>query len=104
MSERSLQILRERFGQRALESSVRLGSKKDPAKRGRALELANDVSKQAPLAVNATLNSARHALQEGASAAAGQFGKIQKKLLASDDFQEGLRSFKSKRAAQFSGN
>jgi enoyl-CoA hydratase/carnithine racemase len=70
---------------------------------GRALELANDVAKQAPLAVDATLSSARHALQEGPSAAAAQFGKIQKKLLASEDFQEGLRSFKSKRAAQFSG-
>ena len=40
MSERSLQLLREEFGLPAqpdmLESSVRLGSKKDPAKVGRA--------------------------------------------------------------------
>ena len=70
---------------------------------GRALELANDIAKQAPLAVNATLNSARHALRDGPASAAAQFGKIQKKLLASEDFQEGLRSFKSKQEPRFSG-
>jgi enoyl-CoA hydratase/carnithine racemase len=70
---------------------------------GRALELANDIAKQAPLAVRATIDSARRALREGPSAAAAQFGKVQKKLLDSEDFQEGLRSFKDKREARFSG-
>lgn len=70
---------------------------------GRALEIANDIAKQAPLAVRATLDSARQALGEGPAASAAQFGQVQKQLLSSEDFQEGLRSFKSKRPAQFSG-
>ncbi len=70
---------------------------------GRALELAHDISKQAPLAVAAVINNARRALHEGPDAAVAQFGKVQKKLLASDDFQEGLRSFKGKREPRFSG-
>jgi len=53
--------------------------------------------------VNATLSSARHALRDGPASAAAQFGKVQKELLASEDFQEGLRSFKSKREPRFSG-
>lgn len=70
---------------------------------GRALEIAHDIAKQAPLAVEATLSSARTALHEGPNAAAAQFGIVQKRLLASDDFQEGLRSFKDKRVPRFSG-
>jgi enoyl-CoA hydratase len=71
---------------------------------GRAFELAHDIAKQAPLAVEATIDSARRALHEGPVSAAAQFGKVQKKLLASEDFQEGLRSFKSKRERRFSGH
>jgi len=70
---------------------------------GRALELAANIVKQAPLAVEATISSAQCALHEGPIAAAVQFGAAQKKLLASDDFQEGLRSFKDKREPRFTG-
>jgi enoyl-CoA hydratase len=70
---------------------------------GRALEMATDIVKQAPLAVEATIRSARCAQHEGPNAAAVQFGTEQKKLLASEDFQEGLRSFKDKRDPHFSG-
>ncbi len=70
---------------------------------GRALELANDIASQAPLAVRATIDSVRQALAESPGASAAKFGQIQKGLLASDDFQEGLNSFKSKRPAKFSG-
>jgi len=70
---------------------------------GRALELAHDIAKQAPLAVDAVIRSARRALHEGPNAAVSQFGTVQRKLLASEDFQEGLRSFKTKRESRFSG-
>lgn len=70
---------------------------------GRALELATDVVRQAPLAVEATIDSARMALHEGPIAAAAKFGVTQKGLLASEDFQEGLRSFKDKRVPRFTG-
>jgi enoyl-CoA hydratase len=70
----------------------------------RAMELAQRIAQQAPLAVNATINNARKALYEGPGAARTEFGKIQRGLLASDDFQEGLRSFKDKRPPKFSGS
>ena len=70
---------------------------------GRALEIATDIVKQAPLAVDATINSARLALHEGPASAVAQFGSTQRTLLASEDFQEGLRSFKDKREPRFSG-
>lgn len=69
----------------------------------RALELAQQVAQQAPLAVSATINNARIALYEGPAAARAKFGKVQRHLLASEDFQEGLRSFKEKRTSRFSG-
>ncbi|UCH46554.1 MAG: crotonase/enoyl-CoA hydratase family protein [Betaproteobacteria bacterium] len=70
---------------------------------GRALELAQHVAQQAPLAVRATINNARIALYDGPATARAEFGKVQRGLLASEDFQEGLRSFKEKRPSRFSG-
>ena len=67
------------------------------------MELAQHVAQQAPLAVSATINNARKALYEGPAAARAEFGKVQRGLLASEDFQEGLRSFKEKRPSRFSG-
>jgi enoyl-CoA hydratase/carnithine racemase len=69
----------------------------------RALELARHVVQQAPLAVTATINNSRTALYEGPAAARAEFGKVQRGLLASDDFQEGLRSFNEKRPSRFLG-
>ncbi|HEX7955103.1 MAG TPA: crotonase/enoyl-CoA hydratase family protein [Burkholderiales bacterium] len=71
--------------------------------KGRALELARLIAAQAPLAVRATLDNARLALREGPAAASARFGATQTRLLASEDFQDGLRSFKEKRAPQFRG-
>ncbi len=71
--------------------------------RKRALELAQRIVQQAPLAVSATIDNARIALYDGPAAARAEFGKVQRGLLASEDFQEGLRSFKQKRPSQFSG-
>ena len=69
----------------------------------RALELAQSVAQQAPLAVSATINNSRVGLYDGPAAARAEFGDIQRGLLASEDFQEGLRSFKEKRPLKFSG-
>ena len=88
-------------------TALRLGFVQEVVEPGqqlkRATELAQQVAQQAPLAVSATINNARKALYEGPAAARAEFGKIQRGLLASEDFQEGLRSFKEKRPSRFSG-
>ena len=76
----------------------------DPGRqRKRAMELATSIADQAPLAVAATLSNSRVALRDGPEAAASLFGATQTRLLASEDFQDGLRSFKEKRAPKFRG-
>ena len=69
----------------------------------RAVELAKHIAGQSPLALTATIENARLAQREGPAAAAAQFGATQTRLLASDDFQEGMRSFREKRPPRFSG-
>jgi enoyl-CoA hydratase len=71
--------------------------------RERAFQLAKTIAAQAPLAVRATIENARVALREGPAAASALFGATQTRLLTSEDFQDGLRSFKEKRAPKFRG-
>ena len=89
------------------ETAFRLGFVQEVVEPGqqrvRALELAQAVVQQAPLAVSATISNARAALYDGPAAARGEFGRVQRSLLGSEDFQEGLRSFKDKRQPRFSG-
>ena len=81
-----------------IQEIVEPGRQKD-----RAIELARLIADQAPLAVRATIENARVALRQGAAAASAKFGSMQTRLLASEDFQDGLRSFKEKRAPKFRG-
>ena len=89
------------------QTAQRLGFIQDIVEPGRqkerAMELAQVICAQAPLAVKATIENARTALREGPAAATALFGPVQTRLLASEDFQEGLRSFKDKRVPEFRG-
>jgi enoyl-CoA hydratase/carnithine racemase len=69
----------------------------------RAVELAKHIGDQSPLALAATIENARLAQREGPAAAAAQFGTTQTRLLASEDFQEGMSSFKEKHSPRFGG-
>ena len=69
----------------------------------RALALAEIVAAQAPLGVAATLASSRAALAETEAAAAARLLPDLQPLMASDDMQEGLRSFLERRPGSFRG-
>jgi enoyl-CoA hydratase/carnithine racemase len=70
---------------------------------GRALEIAEKIAAQAPLAVQATITNARKAVEESIQSAALEMGPLQQRLFATEDAVEGVQSFKEKRAAQFKG-
>jgi enoyl-CoA hydratase len=69
-----------------------------------ALQLAERIAAQAPLAVAATRANAILAVEEGPAAAIAAFSAIQTRLANSDDAAEGVRSFIEKRAARFTGS
>ncbi|HXZ93834.1 MAG TPA: crotonase/enoyl-CoA hydratase family protein [Burkholderiales bacterium] len=88
-------------------TALRLGFVQEVVPAGRQLERAREIARviaqQAPLALAAVIASARSAGREGAPAAIAQLGAAQRALLASEDFQEGLRSFKDKGTPRFRG-
>ncbi len=69
----------------------------------RAVELAERVAAQAPLAVQATLESARLALEQGKDAAVARFVPQVKSLMGTEDAMEGMMSFIERREARFQG-
>jgi enoyl-CoA hydratase/carnithine racemase len=69
----------------------------------RALELAEKVAAQAPLAVQATLRNARVAHEGGAALAAKELMAEALRLFATEDALEGMRSFLERRAGNFAG-
>lgn len=69
----------------------------------RAIELAQRISTQAPLAVQATKASARRYFNEGTDACVAALGPVQAELLASEDAAEGVKSFVERRTAIFKG-
>ena len=69
----------------------------------RAVEIAETIASQAPLAVQATKASARRWLDEGVEACVAALGPTQAGLMASSDGREGVRSFVERRPAEFTG-
>ncbi len=69
----------------------------------RAVELAQTIAAQAPLAVRATLISARKSVMEGAAEALKALLAQYRDLERSEDAKEGVRSFVERRTARFSG-
>jgi enoyl-CoA hydratase/carnithine racemase len=69
----------------------------------RAVAIAERIVAQAPLGVAATLQSARLALREGHEVAASQLRPEVRRLMATDDAQEGVMSMIERRLAVFKG-
>ena len=69
----------------------------------RALEVAQVIAEQAPLAVQASLASSRMAADHGPHAAIREFNAQQARLMATEDAAEGVRSFVERRQGRFAG-
>jgi enoyl-CoA hydratase len=69
----------------------------------RALQIAARIAEQAPLGVRATLKSARLALTDGEPEAALHLRDDMRAVVESEDFKEGVQSFRERRAAKFTG-
>jgi len=69
----------------------------------RAVELAETVAKQAPLAVQGTLRSCRVAIEKGPTVAGLQLDHEAKRLMNTEDAIEGMMSFLERREARFKG-
>lgn len=87
--------------------AYRMGLVQEVVERGRHLEralaLAETVAKQAPLGVQATLASARQAVNEGPEAAARALLPRLLELVGTEDAAEGVQSFLERREARFTG-
>jgi len=68
-----------------------------------AFAVARSIARQAPLAVQATLASARMGLEEGFRAGADALDSASARLATTEDAAEGLRSFVERREARFVG-
>ena len=88
-------------------TALRLGFVQEVVEPGRqldrAIELAERIAAQAPLAVRATLRNAALAVEHGPAAAVAELGPTQLRLMASEDAAEGVASFREKREARFTG-
>jgi enoyl-CoA hydratase/carnithine racemase len=69
-----------------------------------ALELAERVAAQAPLAVQASLKSAMLTREQGVAVATKELMEVTQQLMQSDDAAEGMQSFIERRDASFSGS
>jgi enoyl-CoA hydratase len=75
----------------------------DGEQMARAEEIARRIAGAAPLAVRAMRSNARKAVHEGPEAAIAELGDIQRRLMASEDVQEGVKSFLERRPGRFTG-
>jgi enoyl-CoA hydratase/carnithine racemase len=71
--------------------------------RDRAIELAERIARQAPLAVRATIASGRSFVREGLPAAEAELPALVARLRETEDFAEGMRSFKERRDGEYVG-
>jgi enoyl-CoA hydratase len=71
--------------------------------KARAIAIAERIAPRSPLGIRATLRSARVGLREGEVSAATRVLEDMPVILASDDFREGVASFRERRAANFTG-
>jgi len=89
------------------EEALRIGLVQEVTDSGRQLEravaIAERIAAQAPMGVQATLRSARLGLVNGETAAAARIREDLPAVLASEDFREGLASFRERRPAEFRG-
>lgn len=69
----------------------------------RAIEIAETISKQAPLGVQATIRSARKSQIDGFDAAAKDLMPQVLRLFGTEDAREGVQSFIERRSGNFSG-
>lgn len=69
----------------------------------RALEIAEEIAQNAPLAVQATKASSMKYIEEGEAAAIADFSNITARLAATEDAAEGLASFVERRPAVYKG-
>ncbi|GAA6156436.1 crotonase/enoyl-CoA hydratase family protein [Pyruvatibacter sp. HU-CL02332] len=70
---------------------------------GRAIELANRISKLAPLAIQETKRSSMTFIEDGEAAAFAQLDAVQAKLANTQDAAEGVQSFIERRSGNFKG-
>jgi enoyl-CoA hydratase/carnithine racemase len=76
----------------------------DPGQQGvRAVALARELLQCSPAALVHTIANARLALDEGQPAAIAEIPAMATAVQATEDFQEGIRSFVERRPAQFKG-
>jgi enoyl-CoA hydratase len=73
------------------------------AARARAEAIAETIARQAPLAVQASMVNARTAVEEGHGASLAGLMDEARRLMATEDAAEGLRSFVERREARFTG-
>jgi enoyl-CoA hydratase/carnithine racemase len=85
------------------EEALRMGFIQQIGDLDSALEIAERIARQSPLGVQATLRSAWMSILEGEAAAAAHLRDDLPAVLASDDFKEGVESFRERRAAKFRG-
>jgi enoyl-CoA hydratase len=89
------------------QKALRLGLVQEVVSVGQQLEravaIAETIAAQAPLGVRATLASARKALVDGHEAARRELLPTMRKLMGTEDAQEGVRSFLERRTAHFTG-
>ncbi|MEU6187866.1 crotonase/enoyl-CoA hydratase family protein [Nocardia sp. NPDC047038] len=87
--------------------ALRLGLVQEVVEPGRqlerALELAERISEQAPLGIEATIASARRAINDGEVVAGEAIREDLRRLVTSEDAREGMLSFLERRPARFTG-